>query len=143
MDLTHSHHTIPGIGPNLSPLELSIRTKLTRALTGRPPPNNLDRDLASPSRLGGITLVIPTQATDTDLLSSIKITEALIDAIQQDFQYSGKVVAQQLEAKIEVQQLRREQARQASEQLKESLPHSLKWISHKKRSIILANLSPN
>ena len=51
----------------------------------------------------------------------------LKDAIlQQDFQYSGEVVVQQLEAKIEVQQLRREQARQASKQLKESLPHSLK-----------------
>ena len=61
----------------------------------------------------------PTQATDTILLSSIKITEALKEAtLQQDFQYSGEVVAQQLEAKMEVQQLKREQARQTSEQLK-------------------------
>ena len=104
---------MPGIGPNLLPLESIIRTKLTPALKGRPPPNDLDCDLlALPARLGGIALVNPTQATDTDHLSSIKITEVLKDAIlQQNFQYSGEVVVQQLEAKIEVQQLRREQAR--------------------------------
>ena len=119
--------TMPSIGSNLLPLEMIIRTKLTPALTGRPPPNDLDRDLALPARLGGIALVNPTQGTDTDFLSSVKITEALKDAIiQQDFQYSGEVVAQQLEAKIEVQQLRREQARQASDHLKESLPYPLK-----------------
>ena len=125
---TYLTRTMPGIGPNLLPLESIIRTKLAPALTGRPPPNDLDRDLlALPARLGGIALVNPTQATDTDHLSSIKITEVLKDAIlQQDFQYSGEVVVQQLEAKIEVQQLRREQTRQASEQLKESLPYSLK-----------------
>ena len=111
---------MPSIGSNLLPLEMIIRTKLIPALTGRPPPNDLDRDLlALPARLGGIALVNPTQGTDTDFLSSVKITEALKDAIiQQDFQYSGEVVVQQLEAKIEVQQLRREQAKQASDHLK-------------------------
>ena len=96
---------MPGIGPNLLPLESIIRTKFTPALTGRPPPNDLDRDLLTlPARLGGIALDNPTQATDTEFLSPIKITEALKDAIlQQDFQYSGEVVAQQLEANIEVQ----------------------------------------
>ena len=66
MDLPH---TMPGIGPNLLPLESIIRTKLTPALTGRPPPNDLDRDLALPARLGDVALVNPTQATDTDHLS--------------------------------------------------------------------------
>ena len=121
--------TMPGIGPNLLPLEVIIRTKLTPALTGRPPPNDAERDLlALPARLGGIALVNPTQTTDTEFLSSTKITAALKEAIiQQDFQYTSEVVKSQLEAKTDVHKLRREQARQASEHLKVRLPHSLKW----------------
>ena len=88
---TYLIRTTPGIGPNLLPLEVVIRTKLTPALTGRPPPNDTEQDLlALPARLGGIALVNPTQATDTEFLSSTKITEALKEAIiQQDFQYTG------------------------------------------------------
>jgi hypothetical protein len=93
-----------------------IRTKLTPTLTGRPPPNETERDL----------LTNPTHATDTEY-SSIKITDALKEAIlQQDFQYTGEVVAHQLEAKMEAHKLRREQARQTSEELRVSLHHSLK-----------------
>ena len=51
----------------------------------------------------------PTQATDIEFLSSTKITEALTKAIlDQDSQYSEKVIACQLEAKREVHKLRRE-----------------------------------
>lgn len=126
---TYLTRTMPGIGPNLLPLETIIRTKLIPALTGRPPPNESERDLlALPARLGGIALANPTQATDTEFLSSTKITEALTEAIlHQDFQYTDEVIARQLEAKTEVHKLRREQASQASEQLKESISHSLKW----------------
>ena len=125
---TYLTRTMPGTGPNLLPLEVIIRTKLTPALTGRPPPNDTERDLlALPARLGGIALVNPTQATDTEFLSSTKITEALKEAIiQQDFQYTVEIVTHQLEAKTDVHKLRREQARQASEHLKVHLPHSLK-----------------
>ena len=35
---TYLTRTMPGIGPNLLPLETIIRTKLIPALTGRPPP---------------------------------------------------------------------------------------------------------
>ena len=119
---------MPSIGSKLLPLELIIRTKLIPALTGRPPPNDTERDLlALPARLGGIALVNPTHASESDFLSSTKITEALKEAIiQQDFQYTYEVVAHQLTAKTEVQKLRREQARQTSEHLKAQLPHSLK-----------------
>ena len=98
---TYLTRTMPGIGPNLLPLELIIRSKLIPALTGRPPPNELERDLlALPARLGGIALANPIQATDTEFLSSTRITEALKEAIlQQDFQYTDEVIAHQLEAK--------------------------------------------
>ena len=83
----------------------------------------------------------PTQATDTILLSSIKIIEAPKEAIlQQDFQYSGEVVAQQLEAKMEVQQLKR---RQASERISTPLPQTVNGPCPRKRSLILANFPSN
>ena len=84
---TYLTRTMPGIGPNLSPLETIIRTKLMPALTGRPPPNETECELlALPARLGGIALSNPTQATDTEFLYSTKITEALTEAIlHQDF----------------------------------------------------------
>ena len=93
--------------------------------------------MALPARLGGIALANPIQATDTEFLSSTKITEALKEAIlQQDFQYTDEVIAHQLEA--EIHKMEREQARQASEQLRQSLPHSLKRamdLAREKRSL--------
>ena len=116
---TYLTRTMPGIGPNLLPLETISRTKLIPALTGRPPPNETEQYLfALPARLGGIAMTNPT---------STKITEALTEAtLHQDSQYSEKVVDCQLEAKSEVYKLIREQTRQNSEQVKESLTQSLK-----------------
>ncbi len=58
--------TMPNLGHCLSPLEAVIRTKLIPALTGRPPPNDIERNLlALPARLGGIALANPTVSTDT------------------------------------------------------------------------------
>ena len=104
--------TMPDIGAYLLPLGVIIRTKLIPAFTCRPPPNDIERNLlALPARLGGIALVSPTQAIDTEFLFSIKITEALKEAIvQQDFQYTGGIIAHQLKAKTDVHKLRREQA---------------------------------
>ena len=76
--------TTPDIGYLLQPLEVIIRTKLSVALTGRPPPNDTERDLlALPTRLGGIALVNPTQATDSEFLASSRISEPLKEAILQ------------------------------------------------------------
>ena len=62
---TYLTRTMPDIGPSLLPLDTIIRTKLIPALTGRPPPNDMERDLlALPARLGGIALANPTHATD-------------------------------------------------------------------------------
>ena len=119
--------------PSAPQAGLSI-TKLTPVLIGRPPPNDTERDLlALPGRLGGIALSIPTQATDSEFLSSTKITEALKGTIlQQDFQYAEEVIALQLEAKSDVHKLRREQAKQESDLLKGNLAPSLQ------RSMVLA-----
>ena len=99
---------MPSIGPNLTSLEVIIRTKLIPALTGRPPPIDTERALlALSARLGGIAMANPTLAADSEFLSSIKITQALTEAIlHKDLQYTHEVVACQLEAKIEVHKLR-------------------------------------
>ena len=105
---TYLTRTMPDIGPSLLPLELIIRTKLIPALTGRPPPNEMERDLlALPARLGGVALTNPTHAADAEFSCSIKITDALKEAILQQYcQYTGEVVAHQLEAKTETHKLR-------------------------------------
>ena len=105
-----------------------IRTKLAPALTSRPPPNDTERELlALPARLGGIALSNPIQATDTEFLASTKITEPLKNAIlQQNFQYTDEVVADQLKAKKDVYKMKRQQIAEASDLLKQGLPPSLK-----------------
>ena len=125
---TYLSRTMPNIRPSLLPLDTIIRTKLIPALTGRPPPNDMERDLlALPARLGAIALANPTHETDLDFLCSTKITEALTEAIlHQDFQYTEEVITHQLEAKTEAQKLRRDQATRTFDQLNESLPNSLK-----------------
>ena len=62
-------HTTPYIGYLLQPLEVIVRTKLSAALTGRPPPNDTERDLlALPTRPGCIALVYPTKLKTSNSL---------------------------------------------------------------------------
>ncbi len=120
--------TLQGISSSLIPIEQTIRTKLIPSLTGRPPPNDCERNLlALPARLGGIALANPTQATDTEFLASQRVTEPLQQAVlQQHAQVSSNSVDLQLNAKKEVRKQRREQATETAQNLKEDLPHTLK-----------------
>ena len=53
--------TTPNIESHLLPLETCIRTKLIPSLTGKSPPNDLERDLLGlPPRLGGLGIINPT-----------------------------------------------------------------------------------
>ena len=81
---TYLTRTPPSLGHLLKPLEDVIRTELLPAITGRPPPNDSERDLlALPTRLGGIALVNPMKLPDFEYSASIKITEPLTNAILQ------------------------------------------------------------
>ena len=126
--------TIPNIGTHLQPLEVIIHSKFIPILTGKPPPNDTVRSLlALPARLGGIALSNPSQDTDIEFVSSVKITGPLSESIlQQAFHYSDEITFQQLHAKSEVQKMKRDRAKQAAESLKDSLDPSLK------RCVILA-----
>ena len=115
---TYLTRTMPGTGPCLAPPETIIKTKLIPALTGRPPPDDTERDLlALPARLGGIALVNPSKATDAERLSSITITEALTNAIQ-IFSILMKLLPANSRQK---HKLKREQATNATEKITYSL----------------------
>ena len=124
---TYLTRTTPSLGHLLQPLEDVIRTELLPAITGRPPPNDSERDLlALPTRLGGIALVNPTKLTDFEYSASIKITEPLTNAILQQIpNYTSEMVQHQLKAKAEIHKLKRQQATSAATSLKQTLPTPL------------------
>ncbi len=82
--------TVPEIQHELQPLENIIRLKLLPALTGRPPPNDSERELfALPARLGGLGLANPTVQSSREFVASVKITDPLKNAIvSQNIEYS-------------------------------------------------------
>ena len=118
-----------GIGQLLQPLENVIRTKLLPALSGRPPPNEVERELFSlPARLGGIAISNPSNTAELEFNSSIQVTKALKEAIlQQEFHYTSETLTEQTKARSEVQKLGRDKAEQSSLLLKDLLPQSLKF----------------
>ena len=126
---TYLSRTMWGIGQLLQPLENVIRTKLLPALSGRPPPNEVERELLSlPARLGGIAISNPSNTAELEFNSSIQVTKALKEAIlQQEFHYTSETLTEQTKARSEVQKLRRDKAEQASLLLKDFLPQSLKF----------------
>ena len=126
---TYLSRTMWGIGQLLQPLENVIRTKLLPALSGRPPPNEVERELFSlPARLGGIAISNPSNTAELEFNSSIQVTIALKEAIlQQEFHYTSETLTEQTKARSEVQKLRRDKAEQASLVLKDLLPRSLKF----------------
>lgn len=101
--------------------------------TGRPPPNDDERNLfALPARLGGLALSNPTQASEFS--ASMKVTESLTNAIMEKASYSYEVIAAQLTAKSEVASLRRKTSSEDAEGLKELLSSSLVHATwHKRR----------
>ena len=65
---TYLSLVIPNIGDELSSLDDVLRSKLHPALTGRPPPNDLEFALfALPTRLGDLGIRIPSKAANSEL----------------------------------------------------------------------------
>ena len=85
---TSSHaflcRTIPNIEGHLYPLENCIRSILIPSLTGRPPPNDLERDLLGlPPRLGGLDIINPTGISIGEFSASKSITLPLSNLIKE------------------------------------------------------------
>ena len=98
--------TVPGIGPLLRPLDDVLRSVLLPALTGRPPPSDLECTLfALTARLGGLGIGILSRNVTQELHSSPLITSILCDHfLSQDHKYGYEIIAKQLEAKALVRQ---------------------------------------
>ena len=83
--------------------------------------------LALPARLGGIALDNPTSRADLEFSASIKVTNPLKKAIlQQNVEYSGDVVDEQVKAIADICKQKSDLRKQAANYLKQSLPAPLK-----------------
>ena len=98
---TYLSRTIPDIGPLLRPLDDTLHSVLLPALTGRPPPSDLECTFfALPARLGGLGIGIPSRSAIRELHSSLLVTSTLCDHIlAQDHEYGYEIIVKQLEAK--------------------------------------------
>ena len=112
-----------------------MRTKLIPALTGRPPPNDLEYNLfALPARMSGLGITILSKQVDQEYQSSQLVISVLQDRIlMQDETYSYEVIAEQMEAKTTVRNTNKDNCSKATRDLMELLPDSLQ------RSVKLAS----
>ena len=97
--------TTPNIEALLHPLEDCIRLNLIPFLTGRPPPNNLVRDLlALPARFGGLGITNPTSLSSIESNSSLSIASHLSSLIASQCEdYSFECYEAQIDAKRSAQ----------------------------------------
>ena len=125
---TYLCRAVPNISNLLKPLDDILRTKLIPALTGRPPPSDLECALfALPARLGGLGITIPSKQADQEHQSSLLITSALYDhIIFQDEDYGYDIIAKQLESKATVRQQTKEKNSKDAHDLTALLSDSLR-----------------
>ena len=126
---TYLTRTIFNTNHLIKPLEDAIRTYLIPALTGRAPPNDVERDLLSlPCRLGGIGMCNPSKTAAFEYSLSQRVTKPLCQLIlQQDPTYSFETCEAQSQVKSEVHEERRKKQSVDASTLRSSLPPSLKF----------------
>ena len=119
--------TTPFISPHLNVLEDVLRTEFIPNLTGCPPPNDAERKLlALLARLGGLGISDPSLNSDDAFKASLLVTAPLRKLIQtQDSEYTYQVHADQMTAKADIRQKRREQATTDAKSLRGELTPTL------------------
>ena len=119
---------VPDIGPLLQPLEDSIRYKLLPVLTGRPPFNDLDRQLTPlPAKFGGLGIFDPSERSKLEFDASVRVTQPLTSAILQgDESYSYDTMAGQITAIAEVSSMKKFHSKEVATILKGNLTGPLK-----------------
>ena len=124
---TYLCRTTPDISHLLQPLDDCLRTHVLPALTGRPPPCDLECALfALPARHGGLGIDIPSERANLESQCSHLITAALQDCIlTQDTTYGYDLYEKQMTAKASVRTDNRERSKKAMEDLVDRLPNCL------------------
>ena len=124
---TYLSRVTPNIGHLLTPLDTVLRMDLLPALTGRPPPNDLECDLfALPARLGELGIRIPSRNADRELQSSLLITSPLMDHIlKQDKEYGSDIIADQLQNKSIISKRNKDRSIEEADILYSHLPDQL------------------
>ena len=109
---TYLSRVIPNIADKFSPLDDVLRSDLLPALTGRPPPSDLEFALfALPARLGGLGIRIPSKAAEGEFQSSLLVTSPLKDHIlSQNSEYGYETIVEQLQCKATISKLNREKS---------------------------------
>ena len=107
---TYISLVIPNIGDELCPLDDVLKSVLLPALTGRPPPGDLESaSFALPAQLGGLEIRIPSKAADDKVQPSLLVTSSLKDHIlRQDREYRYEIIAEQVQSKTTITKLNRE-----------------------------------
>ena len=124
---TYLSRTMPDIGPMLRLLDDILGSAVIPALTGRPPPGDLERTLyALPARLGGLGLLIPSKAAANEYHASQQVTSTLCDhIISQDLDYGYEIIAKQLKAKAQISREIKERTSSEFNEIYKNLPVSL------------------
>ena len=126
-----------------------LRSLVIPALTGRPPPNDLECDLfALPARLGGLGIGIPSKKAEREFSASLTICKALTELIlSPDDDYSYEVMSNQIKAKTDVHKQSNEQSTADSDhqatqatQLPDTLRRAMNLAREKGSSIWLTSL---
>ena len=118
--------TVPGIADLLQPLEDVIRFVLIPALTGRAPPNDIERNLfALPPRWGGLGLCNPVCLASHEYDASLKITEPLCKLLLSHDRQYPEVKADQLLQKSTVRSFKQQCYSRNSSDLHQQLSPSL------------------
>ena len=119
--------TIPNIGTHLQSLEDTICSEFIPSITGRAPPNNTVRKLmALPARLGGLGIMDPSLRSDDEFNASIQVTAPLKHLMaQRSGESSYQTYADQMTAKSDIRQERRERTTQTASTLREELTPAL------------------
>jgi len=104
-----------------------LRTTLIPAITGRPPPNDLEYYLfALPARHGGLGIRIPSKIADRELQSSQKITLSLKDhIIDQDREYGYDIISDLLQNKANVSKDNKKKNQEEADEIYRQLPDRL------------------
>ena len=116
--------TVPDITRLFQPLEDVIHTKFIPCLTGRAPPNDLERNLLSlPPKSVGIP--DSTTTSDTEYTASRSVCKPLYNLILlHDSSYPTEAIEQQVEAKKEVHSLKLKHSQGSAFNLRPQLANS-------------------